>query len=499
VLDALASLGTGFSLALTWQNLLFGFLGALLGTAVGVLPGLGPAATIALLLPLSYAIGSPLTSIIMMAGVYYGAMYGGSTTSVLLNIPGEAASVVTCLDGYQMAQQGRAGPALAVAAIGSFIAGTLGVLGLTFVAPPLAEFALRFGPAEYFSLTLVGLLLATYLSGESPVKGLIMVALGLLLGLVGLDPIAGSTRYTFGVIDLQDGLDFVTLAMGMFGIAEILTNLEQTEEATLVTGKVKGLWLTARDWARSRMAILRGSLLGFFVGLLPGGGAVIASLVSYATEKKVSRQPEEFGRGAIEGVAGPESANNSAATASFIPLLTLGIPGNASIAMLFAALLVNGITPGPFLIKEHPDVFWGVVASMYLGNAMLLVLNLPLVGLWVQLLKVPFAILAPIVVLFCTVGVFSVKNGVFDIFIMLGFGIAGYLLRKLRFEPGPLVLAFVLGPILERSLRQALLISGGDLATFVTRPISGSFIAVFVLLILSQAVKSRRRPLPWPK
>lgn len=493
MLESFGALLGGFGLALTWENLLFGFLGALLGTAVGVLPGLGPAATIALLLPLSYRLGSPVTSIIMMAGIYYGAMYGGSTTSVLLNIPGEAASVVTCMDGYKMALKGRAGPALAVAAIGSFIAGTIGVIGLTFVAPPLAEFALKFGPAEYFSLTLVGLLLSTYLSGESKVKGFIMVALGLLFGLIGLDPISGFPRYTFGVIDLQDGLDFVTLAMGMFGVTEILINLEESGEATLVTEKIKGLWLTAKDWARSWLAIVRGSVLGFFVGLLPGGGAVIASLASYAMEKKASKHPEEFGQGAIEGVAGPESANNAAASASFIPLLTLGIPGNASIAMIFAALMINNVVPGPFLIKEHPDVFWGVIASMYLGNAMLLVLNLPLVGVWVQLLKVPFAVLAPIVILFTTVGVFSVKNGVFDIFIMLGFGVVGYLLRKLKFEPGPLVLAFVLGPMLERNLRQALLISGGDPTTFVTRPISAAFIGVFVLLILSQTIKPSRR------
>jgi putative tricarboxylic transport membrane protein len=413
-------------------------------------------------------------------------MYGGSTTSVLLNIPGEAASVVTCIDGYKMALQGRAGPALGIAAIGSFVAGTLGVIGLTFLAPPLAEFALKFGPAEYFSLTLVGLLLATYLSGKSAVKGFIMVSVGLLLGSVGLDPIAGSMRFTFGVLNLQEGLDFVTLAMGMFGISEILLNLEGSEEATLVTTKITGLWPTLKDWAEAKWAVIRGSLLGFFIGLLPGGGAVIASLASYAVEKKMSKHPERFGDGAIEGVAGPESANNSAASASFIPLLTLGIPANASIAMIFAALLINGVTPGPFLIKEHADVFWGVVASMYIGNAMLLVLNLPMVGLWVQLLKVPFAILSPLVVLFCTVGVYSIKNGVFDIFVMLGFGILGYVLRKLEFEPGPLVLAFVLGPILERSLRQAMLISGGDPTTFITRPISGTFVTVFVLLVASQ-------------
>lgn len=490
--ESFTGLLQGFAVALTWNNVMFAFIGALLGTAVGVLPGLGPAATIALLLPVSYALNNPLTSIIMMAGIYYGAMYGGSTTSVLLNIPGEAASVVTCIDGYKMALKGRAGPALGIAAIGSFVAGTLGVIGLTFLAPPLAEFALKFGPAEYFSLTLVGLLLATYLSGKSVVKGFVMVAVGLLLGTIGLDPIAGSTRFTFGILNLQEGLDFVTLAMGMFGITEILLNLEESGEVTLVTSKITGLWPTVKDWAEAKWAIVRGSVMGFFIGLLPGGGAVIASLASYAVEKKVSRHPERFGDGAIEGIAGPESANNSAASASFIPLLTLGIPANASIAMIFAALLINGVTPGPFLIKENPSVFWGVVASMYIGNVMLLVLNLPLVGLWVQLLRVPFAILSPLVVLFCTVGVYSIKNGVFDIFVMLGFGVLGYIARKLDFEPGPLVLAFVLGPILERSLRQALLISGGDLSTFVTRPISGTFITVFTLLILSQVITSVR-------
>ncbi|MBM4278229.1 MAG: tripartite tricarboxylate transporter permease [Deltaproteobacteria bacterium] len=477
---------SGFGIALTLNNLTFALLGALLGTVVGILPGLGPAATISLLLPLSFKIGDPITSIIMMAGIFYGAMYGGSTTSILVNIPGEAASVVTCIDGYQMALKGRAGPALGIAAIGSFIAGTLGVIGLTFVAPPLAEFALKFGPPEYFSLTILGLLMASLLGGSSILKGLIMIVLGLLLGSVGLDPISGAIRFTWGFFLLQEGVDFVTLAMGLFGVGEILYNLEKELKTELVTRKISHLWPTLKDWAESKWAIVRGSFIGFFVGILPGGGAVISSLVSYAVEKKVSKHPEEFGKGAIQGVAGPESANNSAASASFIPLLTLGIPGNAAIAMIFAALLIQGVQPGPFLITERADVFWGVVASMYIGNAMLLILNLPMVGMWVQLLRVPYAILAPIIVLFCCIGVYSVRNTVFDIWIMGIFGVFGYLLRKLDFEPGPMILAFVLGPILERSLRQALLISAGSPLIFFKRPISGTLMGFLILFILFQ-------------
>jgi putative tricarboxylic transport membrane protein len=493
ILGMFQGLADGFGIAFSLNNLIFALIGALLGTIVGILPGLGPAATISLLLPLSFKIGSPVTSIIMMAGIFYGAMYGGSTTSILVNIPGEAASVVTCIDGYQMALQGRAGPALGIAAIGSFIAGTIGVIGLTFVAPPLAEFALKFGPPEYFSLTLLGLLMATLLGGASIVKGLIMVVLGLLLGSVGLDPISGAVRFTWGFFMLQEGVDFVTLAMGMFGIGEILMNLETELTTELVTRKITHLWPTLKDWAESKWAIIRGSFIGFFIGILPGGGAVISSLVSYAVEKKVSKHPEAFGKGAIQGVAGPESANNSAASTSFIPLLTLGIPGNAAIAMIFAALLIQGVQPGPFLITEHPDVFWGVVASMYIGNVMLLILNLPMVGIWVQLLRVPYAILAPIIVLFCCIGVYSIRNTVFDIWVMGIFGVIGYLFRKVDMEPGPLILAFVLGPILERSLRQALLISAGSPLIFLTRPRSGGLMGFLLVFILVQVIMALRK------
>jgi putative tricarboxylic transport membrane protein len=491
-MEIFSGLLNGFSVALTPVNLLFCFLGALLGTAVGVLPGLGPAATIALLLPLTYTIASPVTAIILMAGIFYGSMYGGSTTSILLNLPGEAASVVTCIDGYQMARKGRAGVALGIAAIGSFIAGTAGVIGLTLFAPPIAEFALSFGPPEKFSLALVGLLMAVTLSGASIIKGLILTVIGLLLASVGIDPISGKTRFSFGIIELQSGFDFVTLAMGVFGLGEIFYNLESAAQAEIVTTRVGQIWPKMADWIQSQWAILRGTLIGFFIGIIPGGGAVISSLVSYAVEKKVSRRPEEFGKGAIEGVAGPESANNAASSSSFIPLLTLGIPGNASIAMIFAALLIKGVTPGPFLINEHPDIFWGVIASMYLGNVMLLVLNLPLVGIWVQLLRVPYGILAPVVILFTAIGSYSIQNQAFDIYALIGFGIFGYILRKLRFEPGPLPLAFVLGPMIESSMRQSLLMSGGSFTIFVERPISMALIAVFAVLVIGQAAVSFR-------
>ena len=491
-MEIFSGLLNGFSVALTPVNLLFCFLGAVLGTAVGVLPGLGPAATIALLLPLTYTIASPVTAIILMAGIFYGSMYGGSTTSILLNLPGEAASVVTCIDGYQMARKGRAGVALGIAAIGSFIAGTAGVIGLTLFAPPIAEFALSFGPPEKFSLALVGLLMAVTLSGASIIKGLILTVIGLLLASVGIDPISGKTRFSFGIIELQSGFDFVTLAMGVFGLGEIFYNLESAAQAEIVTTRVGQIWPKMADWVKSQWAILRGTLIGFFIGIIPGGGAVISSLVSYAVEKKVSRHPEEFGKGAIEGVAGPESANNAASSSSFIPLLTLGIPGNASIAMIFAALLIKGVTPGPFLINEHPDIFWGVIASMYLGNVMLLVLNLPLVGIWVQLLRVPYGILAPVVILFTAIGSYSIQNQAFDIYALIGFGIFGYILRKLRFEPGPLPLAFVLGPMIESSMRQSLLMSGGSFTIFVERPISTALIAVFAILVIGQAAVSFR-------
>jgi len=480
----------GFALALTAHNLLFVFLGSLIGTAVGVLPGLGPAATISLLIPIAYTIGSPATSIMFLAGVFYGAMYGGSTTSILLRLPGEAASVVTCIDGYEMAKKGRAGSALAISAVGSFVAGTIGVLGLTFLAPLLSDLALRFGPPEFFTLMLMGLLLAIFLTGENPLKGAIMLFVGVLLANVGIDPITGVARFTFGIIHLRDGFDFVVLAMGLFGLSEIFLTLEKQFSTEFITKKIGKMLPTKKEWIDSSWAIVRGSLIGFFIGIIPGGGAVIASLTSYAVEKKFSKNPEEFGKGAIAGVAGPESANNGAASSSFIPLLTLGIPGNAAIAIIFAALMVQGVTPGPLLIVDHPDVFWGVIASMYIGGVMLLILNLPLVGLWIQLLKVPFYILGPAILMITAVGCYSLRNSVYDLYLLLIFGVMGYVLRKLNFETGPLLMAFILAPLMENALRQSLLISSGNIAIFFTRPISGILILVFVVVILSRVLKS---------
>ncbi|MDF2499590.1 MAG: hypothetical protein K0Q77_304 [Anaerosporomusa subterranea] len=492
-MDIFQNLLNGFAIASSGSNLLYAFLGALLGTAVGVLPGLGPSATISILLPMLYGMDSPTSSIIFLAGIFYGAMYGGSTTSILLRLPGEAASVVTCIDGYEMAKKGRAGAALAIAAIGSFVAGTVGVIGLTFLAPPLASFAIRFGPPEYFSMTLVGIMLAVFLAGGSPAKGLIMLATGILLANVGLDPISGADRFTFGIIQLQSGFDFITVAMGLFGLSEILLTLEKKVEAELVTHKIGRLFPSKMEWFDSQWAIVRGSIVGFFVGIIPGGGPAIAALTSYAMEKKFSKTPELFGKGAIAGVAGPESANNAASSASFIPLLTLGIPGNASIAMIFAALMIQGVTPGPFMVTENPEVFWGVVASMYIGNIMLLILNLPLVGLWVKLLKVPFGILGPTIVLFTSVGVYSLANEAFNIYFFVAFGILGYILRKLDFETGPLIMAFILAPLIENALRQSLIISRGSLSIFFTRPISLGFIIVFAIVVVWQLYIAFRR------
>ena len=486
-------LAQGFGIAFSAVNLLWAFIGCVLGTAVGVLPGLGPAATIALLLPISLQMGSPVTAIILMSGIFYGAMYGGSTTSILLKIPGEAASVVTCIDGHEMAKQGRAGPALGICAIASFVAGTIGVVGLSAVAPPLASIALRFGPPEYFALTVLGLLLATYLTGASPLKGFVMATVGLLLGCVGMDPLSGEVRLAFGVPDLMSNIDFVVVAMGLFGVSEILVSLEDSGAASVLTTRIRNVFPSRRDLADSAGAMGRGSLVGFLVGILPGGGAVLSSLVSYAIEKRISKRPEEFGRGAIAGVAGPEAANNAAASSSFIPLLTLGIPGNAATAMIFAALLIHGVTPGPFLLKEHADVFWGVVASMYVGNVMLLVLNLPLVGVWVQLLKVPYVFLAPLIMTLTLVGVYSVNNSSFDMWVMLALGIFGYAMRKLKFELGPLLLAFVLGPIMERSVRQSLLMSGGSPGIFFGRPISAALLGTAAAFLVLGSWSARRR------
>jgi putative tricarboxylic transport membrane protein len=485
----------GFSVALQPMNLFYCFLGVLIGTLVGVLPGLGPVAAMSLLLPATFHT-TPVASIIMLAGIFYGAQYGGSTTSILVNIPGEASSVVTCLDGYQMARQGRAGPALGISAFGSFIAGTIGIIGLMLIAPPLVDFALKFGPPEYFSLMVLGLMILTFLTSASMVRALMMAAFGLAVGTIGLDNISGLPRFTFNIPELLDGVGLVPLVMGLFGISEVLLNIELRIRTEVFTSKVKGLLPTLEDWARSIWAILRGTFIGFFLGILPGGGAVIASFISYAIEKRVSKHPENFGKGAIEGVAAPESANNSAAQGGFVPLLTLGIPSNAVMALLLGALIIHGVTPGPLLLSQHPDLFWGVVASMYIGNAMLLVLNLPLIGIWVQLLKVPYPILFPIIILFCLIGSYSINNSSTDVLIMLVFGVVGYLMKKLSLEAAPLVLAFVLGPMLETSLRQALIKSKGSFLIFFTRPISATFLLIAITLMVASLFPwfRRRRP-----
>lgn len=491
-MHVLTELVTGFSVSLSLVNLWYCFVGCLVGTAIGVLPGLGPTATIALLLPLTFNL-EPVAAIIMLAGIYYGAMYGGSTTSILVSIPGEAASVVTCLDGYQMARKGRAGAALGISAFGSFVAGTLSVFGLAFMAPAIASFALKFSAVEYFSMILLGLVAVTFLSQGSMLKSMMMIFLGLLLSTVGNDSITGEPRFQFGLLQLQDGIDFTPLVMGCFGISEILINLEDGGRREVYTDRIWGLLPTLKDWGRSIFPMLRGSVLGFFLGTLPGGGAVLGSFASYAMEKKLSRNPEEFGKGAIEGVAGPEAANNAASQGAFIPLLTLGIPANSVMALLVGALIVHGVQPGPLLMSTSPEVFWGVITSMYTGNFLLLLLNLPLIGLWVRLLKVPYAILFPLILIVCLIGSFSLNYSVFDIWMMGIFGIVGYGLRKLKFELTPLVLAFVLGPLCEDKLRQALLIHHGDISVFLTRPISAIFVAIALALVVLQLVPALRK------
>lgn len=475
----------GLSVVFQPLNLFFCFLGVFIGTLIGVLPGIGPVGTMAILLPITYGI-PPATAIILLAGIYYGAQYGGSTTSILVNIPGEAASVITCLDGYQMALQGRAGPALGIAAFGSFIAGTFSVIALQAIAPPLVKVALSFGPPEYFSLMVLGLVILTYLAQKSMVKALMMAGVGILLGTVGLDTMTGQPRFAFNIPELLDGLGLVPLVMGLFGISEVFLNVEKVVQRQVIAAKITRLLPSLQDWIESKWAIVRGSVIGFFLGVIPGGGAVLGSLVSYAVEKRVSKHPEKFGKGAIEGVAAPESANNSAAGGAFIPLLTLGIPANVVMAILIGALMIHGITPGPMLLKEHPDLFWGVIASMYVGNAMLLVLNLPLIGLWVQLLRVPYSILFPLILFFCLVGSYAINNSLIDVALMLLFGLIGYLMRKFDYEPAPLVLAFVLSPIMEQALRQSLILSGGRFSIFFDRPISlGCLIVAIFLLSLS--------------
>jgi putative tricarboxylic transport membrane protein len=451
-----------------------------------------------LLLPVTLS-GTPESGIIMMAGIYYGSMYGGSTTSVLVNIPGEAASVVTCIDGHAMAKQGRAGPALGIAALGSFAAGTFALVALMLVAPSLARVAIAFGPPEYFSLMVLGLTVLSFLSQGAMAKSLLMAAIGVILGLIGIDQITAQPRLTFGRLELLDGVGLVPIVMGLFGVAEILSNLEQELKREVIKARIGGLWPSLQDWTASKWAIVRGTLLGFFLGILPGGGAVIASFASYAIEKKVSKTPERFGHGAIEGVAGPEAANNAAAGGAFIPLMTLGIPPNVVMALLLGAFIVHGLQPGPLLMTQRPDLFWGIVASMYIGNVMLLVLNMPLIGMWVQVLKLPYRILFPLILMFCIVGVFASGNAVFDVFVMVVFGVLGYLMRKFGYEPAPLVLAFVLGPMLENNLRKSLILSHGDFQIFVTRPISAACLLLAVAALVAPllpALARRRAALP---
>ncbi|MGP3960565.1 tripartite tricarboxylate transporter permease [Nonomuraea sp. 3N208] len=482
-MDFLSPVIDGFGVVFQPENLFYCLLGVTLGMLIGVLPGLGPAATIAVLLPITYNI-EPTAAIIMLAGIFYGAQYGGTITSVLLRLPGEASSVVTAIDGHALARQGRAGSALGIAAIGSFIGGTVAIIGLTFVAPLVAGFALDFGPSEYTALALLGILLITTLGTGSPLKSILMATVGLLLATVGQDPLEGVSRLTLGVDPLLDGIDFVIVAMGLFGVGEILYNLESLRRPPEPAASVGSVYPPRAELSQSKGAITRGSFLGFLLGILPGGGATMSSMVAYAVEKRASKEPEKFGKGAIEGVAGPETANNAAATSSFIPLLTLGIPANATMAIMFGALLIQGITPGPMLVAEKPDLFWGVVNSMYVGNLLLLAMSMPLIGVFVRILRVRQAILAPLTILVTMIGVYTVRMSVFDMFLMVGLGVLGYLMKKAGYEPGPLVLAFVLGSLLESSFRRSMRIFGGDVTGFLTQPITATLLAVIVLIIV---------------
>lgn len=496
-MDVFSGLLHGFQVALSPYNLFFVFLGCLLGTLVGILPGLGPIGTIALLFPITIKLPA-VTAIIMLSGIYYGVMYGGSTTSILVNIPGEAASVVTCLDGHQMARQGRAGPALGICAFGSFIAGTVGLILLTLIAPPLARVALKFGPPEYFAMLLSALTIISYLSSGPLWKSLLMAAIGLFLSSIGIDELTGADRFTFGRLELLDGVDMVPVVMGLFGVGEILINLEQPMAYSILKTKISGLFPTAKDWAASIKPILRGTFIGYFLGILPGGGSVISSFISYAIEKRISKTPERFGQGAIEGVAAPESANNSATAGSFVPLLTLGIPSHALMALLLGALVVHGVQPGPLLLKQHPEIFWGTISSMYIGNVMLLVLNLPLIPLWIQILKIPYKFLFPIILVIVLIGSYSLKYSLFDVNVMIFFGLVGYLCRKFQFSGAPLVLALVLGPMMESALRRSLVLSDGSPAIFFARPIALVFMAAAFLVPLSSLlpkVKKRLKPI----
>jgi len=493
-MDLLSNLSLGFATAFTLQNLAYCFIGCVLGTLIGVLPGLGPIATIAMLLPATYAL-PPIAALIMLAGIYYGAQYGGSTTAILINIPGESSSVVTAIDGYKMARNGRAGVALFTAGMGSFFAGCVATLVLAAFAAPLSELAFKFGPAEYFSLMVLGLIGAVVLASGSLIKAIAMIILGLLLGLVGTDVNSGTSRYAFDVPQLTDGLGFVAVAMGVFGFAEIMANLEQKENRETFLDKVTNLWPTKTDFKRMIMPILRGTTLGSILGILPGGGAALAAFGAYSLEKKVSKYGHEFGKGAIEGVAAPESANNAAAQTSFIPLLTLGIPPNAVMALMVGAMTIHNIQPGPQVMTSNPALFWGLIASMWIGNFMLIILNLPMIGVWVKLLTIPYRHLYPAILVFCCIGVYSVNNTVFDIYLTAGFGVLGYLFMKFKCEAPPLLLGFVLGPMMEENFRRALLLSRGDYSVFVTRPLSASLLAAaafLVVIVLLPAFKKTR-------
>ena len=479
-MELIGNLALGLSTAITPINLLYCLIGVFLGTLIGVLPGLGPTATIAMLLPVTFVL-PPVSALIMLAGIYYGSQYGGSTTSILINLPGEAASVVTTLDGYQMALQGRAGVALATAAIGSFFAGTVATLLLALFAPPLAEMALKFGPADYFSLMVLGLVASIVLAQGSLLHALGMVVLGLLLGLIGTDVNSGMQRYTFEIPQLADGIGFVVVAMGMFGLAEIIRNLEQEGDRAVLVKKITNLMPTKEDWKRMVAPILRGTAIGSAVGILPGSGSILGAFAAYSLEKKISKHSAEFGKGAIEGVAAPEAANNAGAQTSFIPMLTLGIPSNPVMALMVGAMIIQGIQPGPSVIKEQPALFWGIVVSMWIGNLFLIILNLPLIGIWVRLIMVPYRLLYPAILAFCGIGVFSLNNSEFDIYLMGLFGLLGYLFVKLGCEPAPMLLAFILGRLMEEYLRRALLISRGDPTVFITRPISATLLALAVL------------------
>jgi len=494
-MNSLDQLLFGFSTILVPSHLMSCFIGVLFGTLVGVLPGFGAGAAMAILMTTTFKM-STLSSIIMLAGILYGAMYGGSTTSILVNIPGEATSAVTCLDGYQMAKQGRAGPALGIAAFGSFIAGTFSIILLMLLAPPLAEIALKFGYPEIFGLILLGLVMVSFLASESMLKALMMAAVGMMLGMVGVDPMKGTERFSYGIITLMGGIGVVPVVMGIFGIPEVLENIEHSVQRELIKGKIKGFLPTLKDWRDSIAPIVRGSFLGFFLGILPGIGVIIPTFISYAMEKRLSKTPEQFGTGMIAGVAGPEAANNAGVGGSMVPLIALGIPPTATMALFMGALMIHGVQTGPFFIKEHPDLFWGVIASMYVGNAMLLILNLPLIGIWVRLLKVPYWVLAPLILLFCLIGSYSIDGYIYDALLVVLIGILGYFMRKLQFEATPFFLAFILGPMFERTFRQSLISSHGDLLIFFKRPISVIFMVFAFLVIASNFVNIKSK---WAK